>query len=480
MEPGQAIGLTAGTTTWLLAHHLVDVPGLTVVTNSLQVANVLYAERRPDLIVILTGGVRTPSDALVGPLAVATLRSLHVDLLFMGVHGMTVDAGFTTPNLLEGETDQAHLASAERVVVVADHTKWGVRGLSRIARLDEAHVIVTDAGLPAEARGELAEHVDQVVIAPGTRRKADASSSPRLRSRMSRRRAVSGATLRSPRTVPSCAPTCTPACRATSSPPGRSGRTCRRDVPVLPGRARGARRLRRALVPQPLAGDAGRALRGDPVHAAARRDACGRSARRARATSSTSGPSAPRRSARVPTSTTCSSSRTAAPRSERPSPTRTGRSTRSTSSPRPAARAGAGRAPSRSPATGSSAAAPGWRAWVPEAPVFPYALLLVPDEPVPDLPSLDSAGRAALAGSSSTCSSAWTGCSTRRRRTCSGSISVPSTAASGRAARLHVEIVSPWRARFVPRYVAAGELGSGVFFNPVAPDDAARALRDAC
>jgi DeoR/GlpR family transcriptional regulator of sugar metabolism len=177
VEPGQAIGLTAGTTTWLLAHHLLDVPSLTVVTNSLQVANVLYAERRPDLIVILTGGVRTPSDALVGPLAVATLRSLHVDLLFMGVHGMTVDAGFTTPNLLEGETDQAHLASAERVVVVADHTKWGVRGLSRIARLDEAHIIVTDAGLPAEARSTLAEHVDQVVIAPGTRRKGEANGS---------------------------------------------------------------------------------------------------------------------------------------------------------------------------------------------------------------------------------------------------------------------------------------------------------------
>jgi DeoR/GlpR family transcriptional regulator of sugar metabolism len=179
VEPGQAIGLTAGTTTWLLAHHLVDVPGLTVVTNSLQVANVLCAERRPDLTVILTGGVRTPSDALVGPLAVATLRSLHVDLLFMGVHGMTVDAGFTTPNLLEGETDQAHLASAERVVVLADHTKWGVRGLSRIARLDEAHVIVTDAGISAEARTLLAEHVDQLVIAPAAgRRRASAGSRP--------------------------------------------------------------------------------------------------------------------------------------------------------------------------------------------------------------------------------------------------------------------------------------------------------------
>jgi UDPglucose--hexose-1-phosphate uridylyltransferase len=46
-------------------------------------------------------------------------------------------------------------------------------------------------------------------------------------------------------------------------------------------------------------------------------------------------------------------------------------------------------------------------------------------------------------------------------------------------ARLHVEIVSPWRAREVPRFIAAGELGSGVFFNPVSPEEAARALREA-
>jgi UDPglucose--hexose-1-phosphate uridylyltransferase len=45
--------------------------------------------------------------------------------------------------------------------------------------------------------------------------------------------------------------------------------------------------------------------------------------------------------------------------------------------------------------------------------------------------------------------------------------------------RLHVEIVSPWRAPGVMRYVAAGEVGSSVYFNPVAPDTAARSLRDA-
>lgn len=166
VEPGQAIGLTAGTTTWRLAHHILHVPDLTVVTNSIQVANVLHRAARPDLTVVLTGGVRTPSDALVGPVAVNTVRSLHIDVLFMGVHGMTEAAGFTTPNLLEAETDQALVAAAERVVVVADHTKWRVRGLSRIARLDEAHVLVSDRGLERDARTVLAEHIDRLVLVP--------------------------------------------------------------------------------------------------------------------------------------------------------------------------------------------------------------------------------------------------------------------------------------------------------------------------
>lgn len=174
VEPGTAVGLTAGTTTWRLAHLLTNVPDLTVVTNSIPVANLLDAEPRPDLTVVLTGGVRTPSDALVGPIAVTTLRALHVDVLFMGVHGMSEDAGFTTPNLLEAETNQAFIAAAERFVVVADHTKWGVRGLSRIAPLGEASVLITDGGLADEARSLLAEHIGELVVVPaggGSRRR---------------------------------------------------------------------------------------------------------------------------------------------------------------------------------------------------------------------------------------------------------------------------------------------------------------------
>jgi DeoR/GlpR family transcriptional regulator of sugar metabolism len=166
VEPGQAIALSAGTTTWRLAHHLADVADLTVVTNSMQVAIVLHRQARPDLTVVLIGGVRTPSDALVGPIALTALRSLHVDMLFMGVHGMAEDSGFTTPNLLEAETNRALIASAEHLVVVVDHTKWGVRGLSRMAPLGEAEVLVSDEGLGADAQTVMGEHVERLIVAP--------------------------------------------------------------------------------------------------------------------------------------------------------------------------------------------------------------------------------------------------------------------------------------------------------------------------
>jgi UDPglucose--hexose-1-phosphate uridylyltransferase len=121
----------------------------------------------------------------------------------------------------------------------------------------------------------------------------------------------------------------------------------------------------------------------------------------------------------------------------------------------------------------------GWQAWVPEAPTFPYALLLVPDDQIPDLPALSPAGRRALARllidvlarldrlfAAQTPYMLWI-----HQR--------PFDGGDWPQARLHVEIVTPWRASGVARYVAAGELGSGVFWNPVAPEDAARALREA-
>lgn len=164
VEPGMAIGLSGGTTTWTFARLLREVPGITVVTNSVQVADLFSHQPRPDQTVVLTGGIRTPSEALVGPFAVAAIRSVNLDIMFMGVHGMDLRNGFTTPNLVEAETDRAFVEASRRFVVLADHTKFGVLGISTIASLETADMLFTDKGLAEENQAALRERVGELIV----------------------------------------------------------------------------------------------------------------------------------------------------------------------------------------------------------------------------------------------------------------------------------------------------------------------------
>lgn len=143
IEPGMTIGLSAGTTTWALAREIRGFSDLTFVTNSTNIALALKTNGWHDI--HLTGGhFRTPSDALVGPLAEASVRMLHTDILFLGVHGIDLSYGISTPNLLEASINRALMERTERVVLVVDHTKWGIQALAQIASMDEIDAIVTD------------------------------------------------------------------------------------------------------------------------------------------------------------------------------------------------------------------------------------------------------------------------------------------------------------------------------------------------
>lgn len=163
--PGASVGVTAGTTTWTLVTELVQIPALTIVTNAPSVAQVCYHSGRQDQTVLLTGGIRTPSDALVGPIATAALSSLHLDLVFMGVHGMDERLGFSTPNLAEAEVNRAFVASTPQLIVVADHTKWETAGLASIAGLDAASTVVSDDQLSHRARTILTDAGVEVMVA---------------------------------------------------------------------------------------------------------------------------------------------------------------------------------------------------------------------------------------------------------------------------------------------------------------------------
>lgn len=165
VQPGSAIGIAAGPTTRIFARHLAHVKQLTVVTNSPTIANELQASPGPTKTIVLTGGVLSRSDTLTGPIAQQSIRDLHLDSVYLGVHGMAVTAGLTSTDMLEAETHRALAASTGRLVVLAEHTTWNVAGLARIGPLSAASVVVSDENLPGTARRELSQHVENLIVA---------------------------------------------------------------------------------------------------------------------------------------------------------------------------------------------------------------------------------------------------------------------------------------------------------------------------
>ncbi|MCQ9163538.1 DeoR/GlpR family DNA-binding transcription regulator [Arthrobacter sp. STN4] len=171
IRPGMTLALTGGTTTYQLAVHLSAVleqlQELTVVTNSLKVAELLYQQQgSSSCTVIVTGGERTPSEALVGPVARRALQNLNTDLCFMGVHGLDAWRGLTSPNLLEAETNAAFVESTGRLVVLADSTKFHVRSLAVIAPLSAVDTVITDDRASAAVREEFASRVPTFTVSP--------------------------------------------------------------------------------------------------------------------------------------------------------------------------------------------------------------------------------------------------------------------------------------------------------------------------
>lgn len=165
IEAGMSVVLSAGTTTWHLAQQLRDIADLTIITNSPPISDIFHAQPRPDRTVILTGGIRTPSDALVGPTATAALQTMHADVAFLGAHGMSSQAGFTTPNYWEAETNRALMAAAQQRIIVTDHSKWGVVGVMTFAHLQGVETVICDHRLSDEAQQHLQDTVPELHLA---------------------------------------------------------------------------------------------------------------------------------------------------------------------------------------------------------------------------------------------------------------------------------------------------------------------------
>ena len=168
VEDGMTIAIGAGTTTTELARRLRARSSITVVTNSIGIFEELTdpgAHGADAPLVYLSGGVRTPSDALVGPVADAAIASFRVDATYLGVHGFDPDAGLTSPNIAEAQTNRTLIGIGGRLIVLADHSKYREVGACVFASLDRVQTLITDDGLNAADRAVVGGHVGDLVLA---------------------------------------------------------------------------------------------------------------------------------------------------------------------------------------------------------------------------------------------------------------------------------------------------------------------------
>jgi DeoR family transcriptional regulator of aga operon len=165
IRDNEIVMLDSGTTTAEVARHIkfLKLKSLTVITNALNIA--MELANLPHVRVIMIGGIlRQMSYSMVGPHAEHTLRGLNADRLFLGVDGLDLDIGLTTPDVLEAQLNAMMIRVAREVIVVADASKFGRRKLSVIAKLETVHKVITDDKVPPETVAALKARSIEVVL----------------------------------------------------------------------------------------------------------------------------------------------------------------------------------------------------------------------------------------------------------------------------------------------------------------------------
>lgn len=140
IENGDFVFLDAGTTTEKMIDYL-NVKDVTFVTNGFIHAKKLA---RKGYKVFITGGeIKASTEAIVGTECVLTLKNYNFTKCFMGTNGISLTAGFTTPDVNEARVKSAAIESSREVYVLADHSKFDEVSSATFAGLGKA-VIITD------------------------------------------------------------------------------------------------------------------------------------------------------------------------------------------------------------------------------------------------------------------------------------------------------------------------------------------------
>ncbi len=160
---GETIIVDSGSTTAEIVKHLGHLGQLNVITNALNIANLLLTH--PQINVIIPGGyLRANSMSLVGPLAENNLRSFYVDKLFLSTDGFDTRVGIYTPNIDEAHLNSMMINIAKEVILVTDSSKFKRKSLAFICTIDKLKTVITDQGIEEDDRKRLEDAGVQLML----------------------------------------------------------------------------------------------------------------------------------------------------------------------------------------------------------------------------------------------------------------------------------------------------------------------------
>ena len=158
---GQTVILGGGSTAVEVAKNLISRP-VQVITNSIPVVQVFWASKEVEL--TLTGGYFYPRLGVqLGPICERMLSSVSADILIMGIRGITA-SGISDHNSLIVASILAMIKAARKVVLVADHSKFGLDAMVHVATLNEVDQVVSDSALDQQYQQMLKENGVELLL----------------------------------------------------------------------------------------------------------------------------------------------------------------------------------------------------------------------------------------------------------------------------------------------------------------------------